>query len=43
MEKLQRKLAGNVPEETEIPEKLTLGQAEKILLDGNIRFSEEKD
>lgn len=33
MEKLQRKLAGNVPEETEIPEKLTLGQAEKILLE----------
>ena len=33
MEKLQRKLAGNVPEDTEIPEKLTLGQAEKILLE----------
>ena len=33
MEKLQRKLAENVPEGAEIPEKLTIGQAEKILLE----------
>lgn len=31
MEKLQRKLAENVPEGTEIPEHLTFGQAEEIL------------
>lgn len=42
MEKLQRKLAENVPEGAEIPEKLTIGQAEKILLERKQSLSQKE-
>ena len=42
MEKLQRKLAENVPEGAEIPEKLTIGQAEKILLERKHSLSQKE-
>lgn len=41
MKKLQRKLAENVPEGTEIPEKLTIGQAERILLERKQSLSQK--
>lgn len=42
MEKLQRKLAENVPEGAEISEKLTIGQAEKILLERKQSLSQKE-
>ncbi len=42
MEKLQRKLVENVPEGAEIPEKLTIGQAEKILLERKQSLSQKE-
>lgn len=42
MEKLQRKLAENVPEGAAIPEKLTIGQAEKILLERKQSLSQKE-
>ena len=42
MEKLQRKLAENVQEGAEIPEKLTIGQAEKILLERKQSLSQKE-
>ena len=42
MEKLQRKLAENVPEGAEIPEKLMIGQAEKILLERKQSLSQKE-